>query len=60
MKTVEFNLCSWREPLGMSKLRAARTLGIDKNVYLKYEKEGKCPQIVKLGALAVSMGVRHQ
>jgi DNA-binding XRE family transcriptional regulator len=58
MKVEKFNLEAWRSVQSISKLEAARRIGIGKNSYLKYEAEGMCPRYVRLSAVALGMGVR--
>jgi len=55
MKLEPFDFKSWREsmPKKMSKLRASREIGLDKNAYNRYEKEGMCPRYIRLAALKV-------
>jgi DNA-binding transcriptional regulator YiaG len=53
-----FDFESWREHLAVSKLAAARMMGLDKNVYNKYEAQSLCPKYVKMAAIAISIGVR--
>lgn len=50
MKLEKYDLKSWRERVGISKLKAARMIGIGKNSYNKYEAEGMCPIYVKRSA----------
>ena len=58
MIVEKFNLEAWRKSQGMSKLEAARRIGIGKNSYNKYEVEGVCPRYVKLAASALGMGMK--
>ena len=52
MKTEIFDFNHWREglPKKTSKLEAARKMGLDKNVYNKYEREGAAPKYIVLAA----------
>ena len=50
-----FDFHYWRKalPKKTSKLGAARKLGLGKNTYNRYEKEGLCPRYVRLAALKI-------
>jgi hypothetical protein len=55
MKIEKFDFEYWRNalPKKTSKLAAARKLGLGKNTYNRYEKEGLCPRYVRLAALKI-------
>ena len=57
MVIEKFDLESWRKGLHLSKLKAAKKIGVDKNVYNKYEREGVCPRTVRLAAVAIGLGM---
>jgi len=55
MKNEKFDFENWRRglPKKTSKLEAARKIGVGKNSYNKYEKEGLCPRYIRLAALKI-------
>ena len=57
MKIEKFNLEAWRKTQGISKLEAARRIGIGKNTYNHCEAKGECPRYVRLAASALGLGV---
>lgn len=57
MKIEKFNLELWRKSQGISKLEAARRIGIGKNTYNRCEALGECPRYVRLAACALGLGV---
>lgn len=52
-----FDMGAWRGALGLSRVRAAEALGVGRNQYGRYERDGTTPLTVRLAASALLAGL---